>query len=54
MSQKINLLYAEDNSLTALLVKRQLERENFTVKNRRGRFNRLGSFQPFDTRHPFT
>ena len=32
MSQKINLLYAEDNPLTASLVKRQLERENFTVR----------------------
>lgn len=32
MSQKINLLYAEDNPLTASLVKRQLEKENFTVR----------------------
>ena len=32
MSQKINLIYAEDNPLTASLVKRQLERENFTVR----------------------
>lgn len=30
--QKINLLYAEDNALSALLVKRQLEKNNFAVR----------------------